>query len=42
MKVSLLDLLTRPEKDEVRLVDAQFKLIAAHPSVQLSDAQHHG
>ena len=41
MKVSLLDLLTRPDKDEVRLVGVQFKLTAAHPSVQLADARHH-
>ena len=39
MKVSLLDLLTSPENDEVRLV--QFKPIAAHPFVQLMDARHY-
>ena len=42
MKVSLLDFLTRLEKDAVRLVGVQFKLIAAHLSVQLADARHHG
>ena len=41
MKVSFLDLPTRPEKNEVRLVDVQFKPIAAHPSVQLADARHY-
>ena len=42
MKVCLLDLLTRSEKDEVRLAGVQFMPIAAHPSVQLADARHHG
>ena len=42
MIVSLLDLLMLPEKDEVRLVGVQFNPIAAHPSVQLADARHHG
>ena len=41
VKVSHLDLLTRPEKDEVRFVGVQFKPIAAHPSVQLVDPRHH-
>ena len=41
MEVSLLDLLTRPEKDEVRLVGVHLKLIAAHPFVKLGDVRHH-
>ena len=41
MKVFLLDWLTRPENDEVRLVGVQLQQIAAHPSVQLADARHH-
>ena len=42
VKDCLLTLLTRTDKDEVRLVDVQFKPIAAHSSVQLADARHHG
>ena len=41
MKVFLLDWLTLPENDEVRLVGVQFQPIAAHASVQLADARHH-
>ena len=42
VKVCLLDLLKRPEKDKVRLVSVPFKPITAHAFVQLADARHHG